>query len=281
MVGTRRLLVGELERECSCAAVGDVTIVASLSLASHDRKVGSVSRVCEASWIGGGWRQTPPVPRRCLCIGPHAGVARPYTSEASRNICIRFGHLNIPGHSPPSTPIVLIPRLYPPPSGSHPHGRVQWAFLPPSAPPLPREFTPPVCCCISRRAVEISWRIHLWMKPRCLESAWGGGAPPSPSLSPSLSPTFGSAISRHSDTSSRSQLPLSLLRAGKDNPMLVELKNGETYNGILVNCDIWMNLSLRDVVCTSRVRHSHRTRHHHHPQNANCLISRRTGSLVL
>lgn len=36
--------------------------------------------------------------------------------------------------------------------------------------------------------------------------------------------------------------------------MLVELKNGETYNGILVNCDIWMNLSLRDVVCTSRVR---------------------------
>ena len=34
--------------------------------------------------------------------------------------------------------------------------------------------------------------------------------------------------------------------------MLVELKNGETYNGILVNCDIWMNLSLRDVVCTSR-----------------------------
>lgn len=35
---------------------------------------------------------------------------------------------------------------------------------------------------------------------------------------------------------------------------LVELKNGETYNGILVNCDIWMNLSLRDVVCTSRVR---------------------------
>ena len=48
------------------------------------------------------------------------------------------------------------------------------------------------------------------------------------------------------------QLPLSLLRAGKDNIMLVELKNGETYNGILVNCDIWMNLSLRDVVCTSR-----------------------------
>ena len=39
-------------------------------------------------------------------------------------------------------------------------------------------------------------------------------------------------------------MPLSLLRAGKDNPMLVELKNGETYNGILINCDIWYPLAL-------------------------------------
>jgi U6 snRNA-associated Sm-like protein LSm4 len=34
--------------------------------------------------------------------------------------------------------------------------------------------------------------------------------------------------------------------------MLVELKNGETFNGILDNCDNWMNLNLRDVTCTSR-----------------------------
>ena len=34
---------------------------------------------------------------------------------------------------------------------------------------------------------------------------------------------------------------------------LVELKNGETYNGHLVNCDTWMNIHLRDVICTSRV----------------------------
>jgi small nuclear ribonucleoprotein (snRNP)-like protein len=34
---------------------------------------------------------------------------------------------------------------------------------------------------------------------------------------------------------------------------LVELKNGETYNGHLVNCDGWMNINLRDVICTSRV----------------------------
>lgn len=26
--------------------------------------------------------------------------------------------------------------------------------------------------------------------------------------------------------------------------MLVELKNGETYNGILINCDIWSVLNL-------------------------------------
>lgn len=34
--------------------------------------------------------------------------------------------------------------------------------------------------------------------------------------------------------------------------MLVELKNGETYNGHLVNCDTWMNLHLREVICTSK-----------------------------
>ena len=32
---------------------------------------------------------------------------------------------------------------------------------------------------------------------------------------------------------------------------MVEIKNGETYNGVLVNCDVWMNLHLRDVICTS------------------------------
>lgn len=41
---------------------------------------------------------------------------------------------------------------------------------------------------------------------------------------------------------------------------LVELKNGDTYNGHLVNCDTWMNVNLREVICTSKVfcsaRHS-------------------------
>merc|ERR1712223_1738090 len=47
-------------------------------------------------------------------------------------------------------------------------------------------------------------------------------------------------------------LPLSLLKAAQNSPMLVELKNGETYNGILVSCDNWMNISLKEVICTSR-----------------------------
>ncbi|XP_005099024.1 U6 snRNA-associated Sm-like protein LSm4 [Aplysia californica] len=47
-------------------------------------------------------------------------------------------------------------------------------------------------------------------------------------------------------------LPLSLLRTAVNHPMLVELKNGETYNGHLVSCDNWMNINLREVICTSR-----------------------------
>uniref|UniRef100_A0A0N5AEL4 U6 snRNA-associated Sm-like protein LSm4 n=1 Tax=Syphacia muris TaxID=451379 RepID=A0A0N5AEL4_9BILA len=47
-------------------------------------------------------------------------------------------------------------------------------------------------------------------------------------------------------------LPLSLLRTAQNHPMLVELKNGETYNGHLVSCDAWMNIHLRDAICTSR-----------------------------
>ena len=33
---------------------------------------------------------------------------------------------------------------------------------------------------------------------------------------------------------------------------LIELKNGETYNGHLVLCDTWMNIHLREVICTSK-----------------------------
>ncbi|KAL6860484.1 hypothetical protein ACO1O0_004512 [Amphichorda felina] len=46
-------------------------------------------------------------------------------------------------------------------------------------------------------------------------------------------------------------LPLGLLNAAQGHPMLVELKNGETLNGHLVNCDTWMNLTMKEVVQTS------------------------------
>ncbi|KAH1369246.1 hypothetical protein KXV29_009067 [Aspergillus fumigatus] len=46
-------------------------------------------------------------------------------------------------------------------------------------------------------------------------------------------------------------LPLGLLTAAQGHPMLVELKNGETLNGHLANCDNWMNLILKEVVQTS------------------------------
>ncbi|CAK8688952.1 unnamed protein product [Clavelina lepadiformis] len=52
-------------------------------------------------------------------------------------------------------------------------------------------------------------------------------------------------------------LPLSLLKTAVNHPMLVELKNGETYNGHLVSCDNWMNINLREVICTSRVTALH------------------------
>jgi small nuclear ribonucleoprotein (snRNP)-like protein len=35
---------------------------------------------------------------------------------------------------------------------------------------------------------------------------------------------------------------------------MVELKSGETFNGILCNCDFWMNCNLKDVVVTSAVQ---------------------------
>lgn len=34
--------------------------------------------------------------------------------------------------------------------------------------------------------------------------------------------------------------------------MLVELKNGETYNGHLIQCDSWMNMHVREVICTAK-----------------------------
>ncbi|KAK6461642.1 hypothetical protein DFJ63DRAFT_297878, partial [Scheffersomyces coipomensis] len=46
-------------------------------------------------------------------------------------------------------------------------------------------------------------------------------------------------------------LPLYLLTSAKSKEILIELKNGESLNGELVNCDSWMNLTLKNVIQTS------------------------------
>ncbi|KAH9253142.1 hypothetical protein BASA81_008824 [Batrachochytrium salamandrivorans] len=47
-------------------------------------------------------------------------------------------------------------------------------------------------------------------------------------------------------------LPVSLLQAAENNPVLVELKDGTTYNGTLVDTDSFMNVNLKEVTCTSK-----------------------------
>ncbi|KAF0752324.1 hypothetical protein AaE_006077, partial [Aphanomyces astaci] len=53
-------------------------------------------------------------------------------------------------------------------------------------------------------------------------------------------------------TCQSAMLPLSLLQTAQGAPMLVELKSGDTYNGQLVNCDTWMNINLKEVICTAK-----------------------------
>ncbi|KAJ8446974.1 hypothetical protein Cgig2_006602 [Carnegiea gigantea] len=60
-----------------------------------------------------------------------------------------------------------------------------------------------------------------------------------------------------SDRPSSKSKPLSLLKTAQGHPTL-ELKNGETYNGHLVNCDTWMNIHLREVICTSKDAYANR-----------------------
>ncbi|KAJ3321484.1 RNA processing protein [Boothiomyces sp. JEL0866] len=47
-------------------------------------------------------------------------------------------------------------------------------------------------------------------------------------------------------------LPLSLLNAALASTVLVELKNGDSYNGHLITCDAWMNIILKEVIFTSK-----------------------------
>ena len=47
-------------------------------------------------------------------------------------------------------------------------------------------------------------------------------------------------------------LPLLLLRTAQSKACLIELKSGDTFNGILVSVDNWMNMCLKDCIKTSK-----------------------------
>ncbi|KAH7830609.1 U6 snRNA-associated Sm-like protein LSm4 [Monocercomonoides exilis] len=47
-------------------------------------------------------------------------------------------------------------------------------------------------------------------------------------------------------------LPYAILKYAVNHPVMIELKNGETYNGKLSSCDFLMNVTLSDVICTSK-----------------------------
>ncbi|KAL7068014.1 LSM domain-containing protein [Cryptosporidium serpentis] len=47
-------------------------------------------------------------------------------------------------------------------------------------------------------------------------------------------------------------LPLSVIRSANKHSIMVELKNGETYSGMLIGVDGFMNLVLNNVICTSK-----------------------------
>lgn len=47
-------------------------------------------------------------------------------------------------------------------------------------------------------------------------------------------------------------LPVNLLMAAQGQTLLVELKDGTSFNGTLVNTDSYMNINLKEVTCTSK-----------------------------
>ena len=47
-------------------------------------------------------------------------------------------------------------------------------------------------------------------------------------------------------------LPLTLLKGSEGQDILIELKNGDTYNGKLISCNMFMNITIRDVTRTNK-----------------------------
>ena len=47
-------------------------------------------------------------------------------------------------------------------------------------------------------------------------------------------------------------LPLTLLKGAEGQDILIELKNGDTYNGKLISCNMFMNITIREVTRTTK-----------------------------
>ena len=47
-------------------------------------------------------------------------------------------------------------------------------------------------------------------------------------------------------------LPLTLLKGAEGEDILIELKNGDTYNGKLISCNMFMNITIREVTRTNK-----------------------------
>lgn len=47
-------------------------------------------------------------------------------------------------------------------------------------------------------------------------------------------------------------LPLTLLKGAEGQDILIELKNGDTYNGKLISCNMFMNITIREVTRTNK-----------------------------
>ena len=101
-----------------------------------------------------------------------------------------------------------------------------------------RTCTPPRCCrsCCSRRRRNTPWCV-VWLfswQSDGARTCRGAGS--------------GRGVRR------RRSLARRRTRTNATLSQLVELKNGETYNGHMVQCDSWMNVHLREVICTSKAR---------------------------
>lgn len=66
-----------------------------------------------------------------------------------------------------------------------------------------------------------------------------------------LNPIRQSVTGSNVHTDKTRMLPLSLLSTSQSHPVLIELKGGDTLNGHLVNCDTYMNITLKEVIQTN------------------------------